>query len=76
LVAGDVGTGISVTIGHAHAAADDFTGDGTSDILLRDPTGGGIGEFQMRNNQPTWVPIGWAASNWQVTGNLKQPQRP
>jgi uncharacterized repeat protein (TIGR03803 family) len=31
-------------------APDDFTGDHTSDILLRDTTGGGIGEFAMNNN--------------------------
>jgi hypothetical protein len=51
----------------AHVVAD-FKGDGTSDILLRDPTGGVVGEFLMSNGQPTWAPIGWMPATWQVAG--------
>jgi hypothetical protein len=46
----------------------DFTGDGTSDILLRDPTGGGLGDFLMNNGQPTWASIGWVTPSWNVVG--------
>jgi uncharacterized repeat protein (TIGR03803 family) len=52
----------------AHQSPNDFTGNGTSDILFRDPTSGGIGDFLMNNGQPTWASIGWADPGWQVAG--------
>ena len=44
--------------GPAHTS--DFTGNGTSDILFRDPITGALGDFLMNNGQPTWAAIGWA----------------
>ena len=46
----------------------DFNADGTSDILLRDPVGGGLCQFVMQNNQPIWAPIGTASPALHVTG--------
>ena len=50
------------------AGVGDFNGDGTDDILFRDPTTGALGDFLMNNGQPTWAGIGWADPGLQVAG--------
>ena len=46
----------------------DISGGGTSDILFRDPAGGGLDAFVMNNGQPTWTSLGWADPALQVVG--------
>jgi hypothetical protein len=46
----------------------DFNGDGTDDILFRNPTNGAMGDFLMHGGSPTWAPVGQAATNLQVAG--------
>ncbi len=46
----------------------DVSGGGTSDILFRDPNGGGVGAFIMNNGQPTWTALGWADPSLQLVG--------
>ena len=46
----------------------DFSGDGTSDVLFRDPSTGALGDFLMNNGQPTWSGIGWADPSLEVAG--------
>ena len=52
----------------AASARSDFSGNGSSDILFRDPTTGTLGDFSFNNGQPTWASVGWADPNLQVAG--------
>ena len=45
-----------------------YNGDGTSDILFRDPACGALTAFFMHNNVPTWAAIGSTGTTWHVSG--------
>lgn len=75
-LSGAVGASSALRItGRAQYA--DFAGNGTSDILLRDPISGKLSDFLMHNGQPTFAYIGFAdrsAREWRC-GKTPAPRR-
>ena len=57
-----------LTLTEVPQAQADFLGTGTSDILFRDPAGGALSQFVMRNGQPSWTGVGWADPGLQIVG--------
>ena len=52
----------------AFRTPNDFAGNGTSDILLRDPASGNLSQFVMHDGQPTFAYIGIADPHLRVVG--------
>ena len=57
----------SVPAGYKIAGTGDFHGNGSSDILLRNPTSGDVGELRSDNGM-NFSDIGWAGAGWEVAG--------
>jgi hypothetical protein len=57
----------AVPEGYQMVGVGDFHGNGASDILVRNPTSGDVGELRSDQGM-TFSDIGWAGPGWEVAG--------
>ena len=50
------------------AGVGDYYGNGTSDILWRDPTTGDVGIWQMTNGHDVWHDLGASSTAFKAVG--------